>query len=191
MKRDEAVQIVRPHLTDTRFEHTIRVAETAVALAGIYQVSLASAELAAIFHDFAKYRPLEKMEEDIRKSESLPNDLLDYHPEVWHGPVGAMLAASEHGIADEDILNAIRYHTTGRAGMSDLEKVIFLADYIEPGRQIPGIDEVRKAAETNLDYACFLVSRNTISYLMSKNATIYPDSFLAFNDLTRQINGGN
>lgn len=193
MKIDEAIAYVKPHLTKERFNHTLRVAQTAVELAEVYKASPEKAELAAVFHDYAKYRSLEELKRWISKS-YLPKDLLDYHHELWHGPVGAILVEREHGIHDTDVRNAIHYHTTGQANMSKLEMIVFLADYIEPGRSFTGIEEVREIAGKDLVHACWMVSRNTIQFLMQKNARIYPDTFHAYNDFTRRLthkNGGN
>ncbi|PAV28994.1 phosphohydrolase [Virgibacillus profundi] len=184
MKINEAIEHVKPHLTKERFEHTLRVQETAANLAKLYNESKEKTELAAIFHDYAKYRPLDEMERWIVESR-LPKDLLHYHHELWHGPVAAILIEKEYGIKDNDIQCAIAYHTTGRAHMGKLEQIIFLADYIEPGRSFPGVEEVREMAKKDLIHACLMASRNTIQFLMHKNATIYPDTFHAYNDLTR------
>lgn len=189
MKMDEAAKLIKPHLTVERYEHTLRVAETAVELAARYGESAEKAELAAIFHDYAKYRPLDEMRRWILNS-PLPKDLLQYHHELWHGPVGSILINREYGIDDPEICQAIYYHTTGRANMSKLEMIIFLADYMEPGRSQPGVEEVREVAKQDLVKACWFVSRNTIQFLMQKKATIYPDTFYAYNDFTRR-NGGN
>lgn len=86
-------------------------------------------------------------------NESMSVHLLEANTELWHAPVGAFLVEKEVGLTDEDILNAIRYHTSGRPGMSSLEKVIYVADYIEPGRKFPGVEEVRELAEQDLDKA--------------------------------------
>ncbi|RLL48019.1 HD domain-containing protein [Oceanobacillus piezotolerans] len=190
MKINQAIEIVEPHLTKKRFEHTLRVADTAVDLAEKYNASKEKANLAAVFHDYCKYLPLPEMERWIKNS-ILPKDLLLYHHELWHGPVASLLIEREHGINDLDIKQAIYYHTTGRANMTKLEMIIFLADYIEPGRSFPGVEEVREWAEKDLIQACRMASRNTIQYLMSKNATIYPDTFYAYNDLTKRLDGGN
>ncbi|WP_042223397.1 bis(5'-nucleosyl)-tetraphosphatase (symmetrical) YqeK [Oceanobacillus manasiensis] len=190
MKISKAMELVEPQLTKERYEHSLRVAKTARYLAKLYDGPEEKAELAGVLHDYAKYRSLEKMAEEI-KTFNLPADLLDFHSELWHAPIGAILVEEECGLKDEDIQYAIRYHTTGRANMSKLEKIIFLADYIEPGRNFPGIEEVREVAETNLEYACWLAVRNTINYLISKRAKVYPDTFHAYNDLSKHINGGN
>ncbi|SDN00862.1 bis(5'-nucleosyl)-tetraphosphatase (symmetrical) YqeK [Sediminibacillus halophilus] len=186
MERSEALAIVEPHLTKARFEHTVRVTDTALELADKYGGNLKTVELAAIFHDYAKYRDREEMRSWIIH-EPLPKDLLEYHHELWHGPVGALLVEREVGIQDNDVLSPIRWHTTGKAGMNHLEKLVFLADYMEPGRAFPGVDDVRRAAKENLDYACWMVSKNTIRYLVSKNQRIYPDTFHAYNDLTKML----
>lgn len=186
MRRDEAIRIVKPSLRKTRFEHTLRVAETAKILAKRFNEPEDKIELAAIFHDYCKYRPLDEMERIITNS-NLPKDLLDYHHELWHGPVASLLIEQEYGITDKPIQNAIYYHTTGRANMSTFEMIIFLADYIEPGRDFPGLDEVRKHAESDLIMACFMALKNTIQHLIGKSQTIYPETFYAYNDFTKRI----
>ncbi|HEX6593120.1 MAG TPA: bis(5'-nucleosyl)-tetraphosphatase (symmetrical) YqeK [Bacillota bacterium] len=191
MKRTEALKHIRPHLTDERYEHTLRVTDTALELARMYDVGVHAkkVELAALFHDYAKYRRLEEMKQWILQSR-LPKDLLQYHHELWHGPVGALLIERELGIKDKMIQQAIHYHTTGKAHMTTFELVIFVADYIEPGRSFPGLDEVRDVSQHDLTRAAWMISRNTIRFLLAKNSKIYPDTFHAYNDLTRRINGG-
>lgn len=180
MKKEEAINIVQQALTEERFQHTLRVADTATKLADLYGVSKDKVELAAIWHDYAKYRPKEEMKQFILSS-NLPHDLVDYHHEVWHGPVASVLVQEQFGIDDQEIKDAIRYHTTGKAGLGKIEKIIFLADYIEPGRAFPGVEEVRKMAVKDLNHACLMVSRNTIQFLLSRHASVYPDSIDAYN----------
>lgn len=187
MDRNEALSMVKPHLTESRYKHTKRVLDTAIELAGVYQLNPKKTEMAAIFHDYAKYRDKDEMKSIIKEEVSLPDELLTHHTELWHAPVGALLVNREVGIEDEEILSAIRWHTTGKAGMSQLDKIIFLADYIEPGRDFPGIDKVRAQAKVNLDLACYLASKNTIDFLMSKNQPIYPDTFFTYNDLILRV----
>lgn len=185
MKREDALSIVKEHLTESRYKHTIGVMKTSISLAKKYNANVEKAELAAIFHDYAKYRPKEEMKEII-SDQKMPSDLLDFHFELWHAPVGAYLVQEEVGIEDKEILSAIYYHTTGRAGMTLIEKIVFLADYIEPGRRFPGVDEVRECVEKkNLDEAVLMALKNTIAFLMTKRASIYPDTFRAYNDLVR------
>ncbi|GEN31037.1 putative HD superfamily hydrolase involved in NAD metabolism [Cerasibacillus quisquiliarum] len=189
MNRAEALSLVKPHLTEKRYEHTIRVLNTALTLAERYGVSKKQTELAAIFHDYAKYRPLKELKHWIETT-YLPKDLLQFHHELWHGPVGSILIEFEHGIKDEEVKTAIYYHTTGRKDMTPIELIIYVADYIEPGRNFPGLDDVRNMAERDILKAAWMISRNTINFLMSKNQPIYPDTFHAYNDLTKKVYGG-
>ena len=185
MKREEALERVKKQLTDHRYQHTIGVMETAVALAQKYGVDEKKAELAAIFHDYAKFRDREEMRSIIIE-QNMDKELLEYNSELWHAPVGAYLVEKEAGITDTEILDAIRYHTSGRLKMTPLEKVIYLADYIEPGRKFPGVDIVRKMAEKDLNQALIQAIQNSIIFLMKKNKRIFPLTFYAYNDLITQ-----
>lgn len=187
MNRREALQIVKKHLPEHRYIHTIGVTDTAITLAKQYGADEKKAEIAGVFHDYAKYRPKQEMI-DIIHAENLPKDLLLYSSELWHAPVGAILVKKEIGITDEEILDAIRSHTTGRAGMTTLEKVVLLADYIEPNRSFPGVDEVRELAKQDLDKATIVSIQNTIQFLLNKNELIYPKTIETYNDLQRKLN---
>lgn len=182
MDRAEALKIVKKQLTEHRYVHTIGVMETAITLAKRFGSDPVKAEIAAIFHDYAKFRPKAEMENIIIK-EGMPALLLSYNSELWHAPVGAFLVEKEVGITDVEILNAIRYHTSGRPHMTLLEKIIYVADYIEPGRHFPGVDEVRAIAEQDLNAALIKSIQNTIIFLMKKNQPVYPETFYTYNDL--------
>ncbi|MFD1018829.1 bis(5'-nucleosyl)-tetraphosphatase (symmetrical) YqeK [Thalassobacillus hwangdonensis] len=183
LDRQTAWKAVESRLKKERYEHTERVVKTAIELAERNDADVYRAEFASILHDYAKYRDREEMRRWILKDHRLPKDLLDYHHELWHGPVGALLVERELGVNDAAILSAVSCHTTGKKNMSMLDKIVFLADYIEPGRKFPGVEDVRKAAESDLNEACLMASRNTIRFLMSKNQAVYPDTFHAYNDL--------
>jgi predicted HD superfamily hydrolase involved in NAD metabolism len=186
MEREEALKLVKEQLTDHRYQHTLGVMETAIALAKQYGGNEQKAELAAIFHDYAKFRPKAEMKEIII-DQGFPQDLLEFNSELWHAPSGAFLVEKEAGISDHEVLEAIRYHTSGRPGMTLLDKIIYLADYIEPGRHFPGVEEVRDMAKENLDKALFKAIQNTIMFLLKKNQTIYPDTFYTYNDLIKKL----
>ncbi|WP_206659626.1 bis(5'-nucleosyl)-tetraphosphatase (symmetrical) YqeK [Halobacillus litoralis] len=181
--REQALEYVRPFLKKERYEHTVRVTDEAIKLAERFGADVKKAETAAALHDYAKYKPRDLMRRWIQEDRRLPKDLLDYHHELWHGPVGALMLEREIGLDDGDVISAISCHTTGRKHMTKLEKVVFLADYIEPGRDFPGVHEVREIAETNLDKACSLALKNTIVFLIRMERTVYPDTFHAYNDL--------
>ncbi len=186
MEREKALELVKKQLTEHRYQHTLGVMETAITLAGKYGADVKKAEIAAIFHDYAKFRPKDEMQEIIL-AQGFPQDLLDFNSELWHAPVGAYLVEKEAGITDREVLDAIRYHTSGRENMTLLEKVIYLADYMEPGRHFPGVDEVRAMAKENLDHALIKAVQNTILFLMKKNQTIYPETFFTYNDLINKL----
>lgn len=182
MDRSEALKIVKGQLTEQRYVHTVGVMETAIILAKQYGADEKKAEISAIFHDYAKFRPKEEMKQIIVE-ENMSPELLNYNSELWHAPVGAFLVYKEVGITDHDILDGIRYHTSGRPGMTILEKVIYLADYIEPGRHFPGVEEVRELAKEDLNKALIKAIQNTIIFLIKKNQAVFPDTFHTYNDL--------
>ncbi|MCM3725202.1 bis(5'-nucleosyl)-tetraphosphatase (symmetrical) YqeK [Neobacillus cucumis] len=186
MERQKALDLVKLQLTEHRYQHTLGVMQTAIILAEKYGADVKKAELAAIFHDYAKFRPKDEMKEIIM-SQGMPQDLLLYNTELWHAPVGAYLVEKEAGVSDYEVLDAIRYHTSGRPNMTLLEKVIYLADYIEPGRHFPGVEEVREIANENLEKAIIKAIQNTIHFLMKKNQTIYPETFYTYNDLIQKL----
>lgn len=190
MKINEITEAVKLQLKPKRYAHTLRVAETAVKLAELYDAPKEDAEIAGLLHDYAKNRPIAELERFI-KSSSLPQDLLEYHHELWHGPVGSLVIETDLGIKNINIQEAVRYHTTGRANMSKLELIIYVADYIEPGRNFKGLAEVREVAERDLFKAAWMISRNSMRYLLGKDVQIYPDALYVYNDLTKRLNGGN
>lgn len=188
MNREKALRIVREQLTERRYIHTIGVMDTSIELAKKYGVDENKAELAAIFHDYAKFRDKEEMR-NIILEQNLPQDLLQHHDELWHAPVGAFLVEKEVGITDKDVLEAIKCHTSGKINMTMLDKVLYVADYIEPGRDFPGVEEVRESAKASLDIAMIQAMKNTISFLLKRNQPVYPDTFHAYNDMTMKVKG--
>lgn len=121
MEREQYLAAIKPRMPEKRYIHTIGVMETAIDLAQKYGEDVKKAEIAAILHDIAKYDDIEWMENIVR-DENLDPQLIGWGSELLHGPVGAYIAQSEFGITDDELLNAIRFHTTGRVGMSRLEK---------------------------------------------------------------------
>lgn len=168
-----------------RFEHVLRVMETAKSLAGKYQISVQKAEQAALFHDIAKFMDESALLCKLEIDNEDPR-LYSFHHELWHAPVGAIIARDEFGITDVDILNAIRYHTTGRANMSQLEKLIYISDMIEPGRSFPGVNDLRGMAEKDLDLTMEACIYQSVQFLVNKRVPVYPDSLDCYNELIRR-----
>lgn len=177
---------VEKQLSTQRFQHTLRVTKVAQELAERFGIDQKEVTLAALLHDYAKDLEASSLQSYI-ESYGLAKELLNYNFELWHGPVGAELVREKLSLTNERILNAIRYHTTGRAGMDQVSLAVFVADYIEPARSFPGVDLVRKQAEEDLELAARQALKNTISFLLSKDVSIHPDTFLAYNDLTNKM----
>lgn len=158
-----------------RYEHTLGVAYTASALAMCNQTDIDSALIAGLLHDCAKCMSNEK-KISICKKEDIPiTKIEEKNPFLLHAKVGRYLAEKQFHIHDEDILNAILYHNTGRPDMSLLEKIVYVADYIEPGRKhAPDLPGVRSLAFQNLDLALLQILKNTLGYLHDCNAVIDP-----------------
>ena len=142
-------------LGEKRFNHSMRVVDMALKLNEIYKIDEDKVYLAAFFHDCAKYN-----EQKYIKLLEIDNDEMSkklIQSPTLHSYIGAKVAKKVYNIKDKDILNAINYHTTGRANMSDLEKIIFLADAIEEKRDYDGVDEIRKKSFEDLTLLCLCV----------------------------------
>ena len=149
-----------------RYEHTLGVEFTAAALAMRYDADIEKARLAGILHDCAKCVDDNKKIKICEKNHIEITDVEKRNPFLLHAKVGVYLAQQDYGIDEEDILNAILFHTTGRPDMSLLEKIIFIADYIEPGRKnAPNLGEVRKLAFIDLDKALVRILKDILQYL--------------------------
>lgn len=158
-----------------RFEHTLGVTYTAACLAMCYDAEIRQAEIAGLLHDCAKCLPNEKKIRLCEKNHIEIKEVEFKNPFLLHAKVGAFLAEKEYGIKDADILNAIRFHTTGRPEMSLLEKIIFIADYIEPGRNHSEyLPEIRRLAFTDLDAALKRILSDTLDHLQHSDKEIDP-----------------
>lgn len=160
-------------LEEKRYEHTLGVAYTAAALAMCYGQDVYQAQVAGLLHDCAKNYTNEKRINICKKNGIPMNDAEQKNPFLLHAKVGSFLAREKYGVKDKEILDAITYHTTGRPCMSTLDKIIYIADYIEPGRrQAPGLPEVRQLAFTSLDDCLFRILKDTLDYLHASKMEI-------------------
>lgn len=148
-------KIIRERMGDYRFSHSVNVAKEAKMLAKHYGADENKAEIAGILHDITKEMPKEQQLQIIIDSGIILDNVQLHAPKLWHGMSGSIVVRDELGIDDEDILNAIRYHTTGRAGMSLLEKVIFTADFTSEERTYSGVATMRKKSKKSLRRLCF------------------------------------
>ncbi|MEK4246051.1 bis(5'-nucleosyl)-tetraphosphatase (symmetrical) YqeK [Psychrobacillus sp. FSL K6-2684] len=185
MRFENILEQMKNRMPERRYIHTRGVAETAIQLAGKYGADTEKAEIAGILHDSVKYAEKEWLK-SIIISENMDAKLLEFHHELWHAPVGSYVAKKEFNIDDEDILNAIKFHTTGRAGMSDLEKIIYISDMIEPSRNFPGVEDLRKIANIDLEEGMLSCVQHSMAFLIKKRQPVFPDSFHCYNDLIQK-----
>nr|WP_312575910.1 bis(5'-nucleosyl)-tetraphosphatase (symmetrical) YqeK [Sedimentibacter sp.] len=149
------------------FGHCIRTMEESQKLAKTYNIDMNKAKIAGLLHDCGKL--WDKQTDNLR-----------------HAKVGAELAKKKYNIEDVDILNAIRYHTTGREAMSMLEKIIYIADKIEPNRNFEGVEEMRKLAYENINEAIIKSLISTISYVKQRNLELDTESLKTLNFLNKR-----
>lgn len=162
-------------LKKERYEHTLGVMYTAASLAMCHGADMEAAMLAGLLHDCGKYGTGREQIDRCRERDIPLTESELQMPALVHAKLGAYLAEHEYGIAEKEILSAIRFHTTGQADMTLLEKIIYIADYIEPGRkEVPGLCAVRKAAFQNLNEAVALSAKWTIDYLTAAGNPIDP-----------------
>ena len=179
----EMLDYLHINLKENRFRHSISVSETAVALATKYGGNIEKARIAGLVHDCVKYMKGDELIKVASSHEVQLDEIYLHNPLILHGLVGSIIAREVMGIEDEDILNAIHYHTTGRKNMSILEKIIYIADYIEPLRSFSGVEELRNLSEVDLDAAVILSLENTIKYVISEKGLLHTDTVEARNYL--------
>lgn len=176
------IEILKPMLSEKRFEHSLNVAEEAVKLARKFGADEDKAETAGLLHDILKDTPEDKQLKIISDFGIMMTDVELSAKRFWHAVSGAVYIRTVLHIEDTEIFDAIRYHTTGRKNMSLLEKVIFIADFISKDRVYPGVEEMRKAAYESLDKAIMEGLAFTISDLANRRDPIVPETIDAYND---------
>lgn len=180
---EEAYKYLNEHLKDTRYIHTLGVVSVAKKLANLNGISEEKAELAALCHDIAKNMPKEEMLNLIKENNIKLSEDEKLSPQLWHSILAPIVAKRELAVEDEEILEATRWHTTGKENMSKLEKIIYIADMIEPSRNFEGVEEIRKQTIENLDKGVLAGLNHTIAFLLSQNALIDINTIKARNYL--------
>ena len=164
---------IKKALEPKRYEHTLGVAYVAASLAFVYGVDSEKAFLAGLLHDCAKCLSHQKRISICDKNHLEITSVEKANPVLLHAKVGAFLAKDKYDIEDVEIQNAILYHTTGKPNMNLLEKIIYVADYIEPHRKkLPRLESNRKIAFSDLDMAIYMILENSLSYLEKGNSKI-------------------
>jgi predicted HD superfamily hydrolase involved in NAD metabolism len=165
---------VKKLLPPKRYEHTLGVVEVAIKLANKYGASVEKVEIAALLHDLAKYMSIDELHSYIECEQTL--EYYGKFSELLHGFAGSNYAKQKLGVVDTDILNAIKYHTVGRRNMTLIEKLIYIADAIEPLRNYPSVDEIRNKVENNLDEAILFEINNKLIHLINLGVVIHPNT---------------
>lgn len=174
---DKVKAHIEKNFTEKRRIHTYGVVKTALELAEIYGADPYKVELASLFHDLYRGVPVNVLNYYV-KHLGLDKKYLD-NPNLSHGKIAAEIIQRDYGITDNDIINAVSYHTTGRPNMSLLEKIIYIADAVEPNRNYPGVDKIRKIVKKDLDEACLTSLSNTINYITSEGIFLDEDTIKA------------
>ena len=181
MKREKMEYKLKKELDRQRFEHTLGVEKTAVNMARIFGEDEEQAALAGLLHDCAKCLSLSQMLKAAKGEDTDP--VMKESKALMHAVAGMCMARDVYDVKDEAVLSAIRWHTTGRGQMTNLEKIVYLADMIEPNRKpYPGLEPLRQLCMQDLDQAMHTALRMSYEHVMEQGKTLHPDTLAALKD---------
>lgn len=184
----KAKKILKKYMDADRYDHTQGVMDTAACLAMRYGEDMEKAQIAGLLHDCAKCMPDSKKIKICQKNNIQMTEMEEKNPFLLHGKVGAYIAREKYGVEDEEILSAIAFHTTGKPSMTLLEKIIYIADYIEPMRsKAPNLTDVRQLAFQDIDLALFKILSDTLAYLRASSKNLDAMTFQAYEYYKEQI----
>ena len=183
MNQKQAKELVRSRLSDKRYEHTLNVRKMAVKLAKRHDADEDRAALAALLHDAAKEISKDEMRAIMKAHPEYAEGGEERPTPVWHGICAAILARTEWGVTDEAVLSAIACHTAGKAGMTQLDKILYLADMTSAERDWPGVEKLRKLEMKDLDVAMLAALRQTNGFVLSEGKPLDPESKAAYEDI--------
>jgi len=189
MDNQKRIEILRQNLSEKRFNHSIEVMKTAVKLAEQYNADVEAAETAGLLHDCARDIRGGLLYQSCQKYRIKTDFVTKAQPELLHGALGVFIAKEIYEVTDNNILDPIRWHTTGREKMTLLDKIIYISDFIEPGRSFEGVDAVREVVYQDIDRAMLMALDRTIKYVMMREVYIHPDTIKARNGIISDIRG--
>ncbi|MBQ4332831.1 MAG: bis(5'-nucleosyl)-tetraphosphatase (symmetrical) YqeK [Clostridia bacterium] len=185
------IEIIRSRLGDYRFRHSLCVAQEARRLARLHGADPDKAYTAGILHDIMKDTDPNAQLQILEDFGILLDGLERQSPTLWHARSGEAFLRHILCIGDEDVLRAVRYHTTGRAGMTLLEQVLFVADFTSADRDYPDVDVMRRLADESLTAAIKYGIDYTIRDLLDRDRAVHPDTVAAYNEIVlSEANGG-
>lgn len=181
LKLDEMTKELQQMLTPARFRHSINTMETCIRLAEKYGADVDKAAIAGLIHDCAKDVDKDAVLPMCEKYGIIVDEIMRSQPKLLHGDIGAHMAKELFGVDDPQILAAVADHTLGRPGMDVISSIVFIADYIEPGREFEGVGEIRRAAEESLEKAIVVGINSTIRHVLRKGQLLHPRSVMTRN----------
>ena len=184
-------QAAQKALSKKRYEHTLAVARLSGELAEVYGADVTAAKAAGLLHDIAKEIPADVQFTILKESGIINDTSLLANPNVYHGITAFFTVPKWFSVTDEDVLNAIRYHTTGRRGMSLLEKIVYVADVVSYDRTYKEAEELRERAFSDLNGVLLYAQRFTIKKLVKQSLPIAFDSIDCYNELCEQLSAAN
>ena len=187
MTCEEAKELVKPRLSHKRWTHTKNVKRMAVQLAQRWGENPEKAALAALLHDSAKELPREALLQIFADNAIIAENAPARPAAIWHGIAAAILAEKQWGVTDPEILSAIRCHTTGKPGMSLLDKILYLADMTSDERDWPGVEELRRLEMEDLDKALLVALKQSIDFVKEKGGALDPESVAAYEYQKAQL----
>lgn len=175
--------LIQQRLSPKRYKHSLNVMERAVYLARIIGADPGKAELAGLLHDVEKNTDPKILLQNLENSDILFSDADRLLPQLWHAPAGMLFLRDKLGIRDEDVLNAVCYHTTGRKDMSPLEKTVYLADLTSADRDYPDAEYTRALSEKDPDGAILYSLQYILGEMLRQGKMLHPDSVECYNQI--------
>ena len=182
-RNKEFVEEIKKKLSEYRFYHSLNVADEAKRLALKYGADPEKAYTAGLVHDIMKDTPKKEQLKLFEKYNIKLTPVELESPKTWHAMSGEAYLRNELNVTDEEILKAVRYHTTARAGMSLLEKVLYIADYTSAERNYDDVDVMREKAARSLEEAMLYGLQFTINEMVAEGRAVHPDSIHAYNEV--------
>lgn len=183
MDLNEYDSIIKGRMGEYRYVHSVNVAKQAKLLAEKYGYNKEKAYLAGLLHDVTKETPFDEQLKIIKQGGIILDEIELSSQKLWHPISGSVYVKDILNITDEDIVNSIRFHTTGRRGMSLLEKIIFVADFTGEERNYDGVEIMREKAMSSLEEAMIFGLKFTIKDLSERELTIHPNALNCYNEL--------
>lgn len=187
--RDKLERFMRDNLNESRYIHSLGVEKMATELAGLYGADIEKAAFAGRYHDIAKCFDQDESDELIRKYGVDPRYL--GNRALAHSKIAAAILEKDFGVIDEDILNAVRSHTTGRVGMSLLEEIVYVSDAIEENRNYPELIELQEEAHENLDLVCWHIMNYAVEMILEKGRKLDSETIEAREFIENRLRRNN